>query len=36
MESIHNLTEGMALVFPFLAYTLPIKLPKNLQSSANL
>jgi cobalt-zinc-cadmium efflux system protein len=36
MDSIHNLSDEMALVFLFLAYILPIKLSKNLQRSANL
>jgi cobalt-zinc-cadmium efflux system protein len=36
MDSVHNLSDEMALVFLWLAYILPIKLSKNLQRSANL
>lgn len=36
MDSVHNLSDEMALICLFLAYLLPITLSRNLQRSANL
>jgi cobalt-zinc-cadmium efflux system protein len=36
MDSVHNLSDEMALLFLFLAYVLPITLSRNLQRVANI
>lgn len=36
MDSVHNLSDELALVFLFMAYILPITLSRNFQRAANL